>query len=112
MMYPVADDEQAMDLAWRAAAHSRWVELREQRTPREAERHDWIRALLIGEELRSRDDDVLRVDRIAHTLAPEEVKRWATENKFFEGLDRLKKDLDEIARTDFRQIARGRCDRP
>jgi hypothetical protein len=112
MTYPVADEAQEIDLALRAAAHSRWVELREQRNPREAERHDWIRALLIGEELRSRLDDVLRIDRIAHTLAPDEVKRWATEHKFFEGLDRLKKDLDDIARTDFRHIAGGRCDRP
>jgi hypothetical protein len=55
---------------------------------------------------------VLRVDRLANTLVPDEVKRWATEHKFFEGLDRLKKDLGDIARTDFRQIAGGRCDRP
>jgi hypothetical protein len=103
MTYPVADDEQDNDLALRAAAHSRWVQLREQRKPGDAERHDWIRALLIGEELRSSDSDVFRVDRIAQTLAPEEVEQWATEHKFFEALDRLRKELDEIGKTDFRQ---------
>jgi hypothetical protein len=76
MMYPVADEKQDNDMASRAAAHSSWVELREQRTPREAERHDWIRALLTGEELRSLDGDVLRVGRIAQKLAPEGVERW------------------------------------
>jgi hypothetical protein len=107
MTYPVANEEQDNDVALRAAAHSRWVELREQRQPRDAERHDWIRALLMGEELRSLDGDVFRVDRIAQTLAPEGVERWATEHKFFEGLDRLRLNLDEIARTDFRQTASG-----
>ncbi len=103
MTYPIANEQQDNDMALRAAAHSRWVELREQRKPRDAQRHDWIRALLMGEELRSSDDDVLRVDRIAQTLAPKEVERWATEHEYFEGLDRLRKELDEIARTDFRQ---------
>jgi hypothetical protein len=70
MTYPVADEEQENDMALRAAAYSRWVELREQRKPRNAERHDWIRALLMGEELRSSDGDVIRVDRIAQTLDP------------------------------------------
>jgi hypothetical protein len=42
MTYPVADEEQENDTALRAAAHSRWVELREQREPGDAERHDWI----------------------------------------------------------------------
>jgi hypothetical protein len=112
MTYPVADEEQEIDVALRAAAHSRWVELREQRKPRDAERHDWIRALLMGEELRLRDDDVIRVDRIARTLAPDGVDRWAKEHKFFEGVDRLRQNLDEIARTDFRQIAGGLPDKP
>ena len=103
MTYPVANEEQDNDVALRAAAHSRWVELRQQRQPRDAERHDWIQALLIGEELRSLDSDVLRVDRIAQTLAPQEVERWATEHDFFEGLDKLRQALDEIARTDFGQ---------
>lgn len=103
MTYPVANEEQDNDVALRAAAHSRWVELRQQRQPRDAERRDWIQALLMGEELRSLDGDVLRVDRIAQTLSPEEVERWATEHKFFEGLDRLRQGLDEIAKTDFRQ---------
>ena len=103
MTYPVADEEQDDDMALRAAAYSRWVELREQRKPRDAERHDWIRALLIGEELRSLDGDVFRVDRIAQTLDPDGVDRWATDHQFFEGLDRLRQNLDEIARTDFRQ---------
>jgi hypothetical protein len=116
MTYPIADKEQDNDVALRAAAYSRWVELRQQRQPRDAERHDWIEAqprdaerhdwieaLLMGEELRSLDGDVLRVDRIAQTLAPEEVERWATEHKFFEGFDRLRQGLDEIAKTDFRQ---------
>jgi hypothetical protein len=67
MTYPVADEEQDIDMALRAAAHSRWIELREQRKPREAERHDWIRALLIGEKLRSGDGDVFRMDHIAQT---------------------------------------------
>jgi hypothetical protein len=106
--YPVADEQQEIDLALRAAAHSRWVELREQRKPGDAERHDWIRAMLMGEELRSLDGDVFRVDRIAKTLAPEGVDRWAKEHKFFEGLDRLRQNLDEIARTDF---AGGQADR-
>jgi hypothetical protein len=56
-----------------------------------------------GEEVRSLDSDVLRVDRIAQKLAPMGVDRWAEEHKFFEGLDRLRQNLDEIARTDFRQ---------
>src|SRR5258707_8793230 len=68
---------------------------------RGAERHDWIRAMLMGEELRPLDGDVFRVDRIAKTLAPVGVDRWAKEHKFFEGLDRLRQNLDEIARTDF-----------
>jgi hypothetical protein len=59
--------------------------------------------MLMGEELRSRDSDVFRVDRIAQTLDPEGVERWATEHKFFEALDRLRENLDEIARTDFRR---------
>jgi hypothetical protein len=86
-------------MALRAGAHSRWVELREQRKPGDAERHDWIRAMLMGEELRSLDGDVFRVDRIAKTLAPEGVDRWAKEHKFFEGLDRLRQNLDEIGET-------------
>ena len=112
MTYPVANEEQEIDIALRAAAHSRWVELREQRKPRDTERHDWIRALLMGEELRSRDSDVFRVDGIAQTLAPEGVDRWATEHEFFEALDRLRQNLDEIARTDFRQTARDLAARP
>jgi hypothetical protein len=68
MKYPIADEGQDNDVALRAAAHSRWVELRQQRQPRDAERHDWIQALLMGEEVRSLDSDVLRVDRIAQTL--------------------------------------------
>lgn len=103
MMYPVADEEQEIEVALRAGAHSRWVEQRELRKPGNAERHDWIRALLIGEELRSRNGDVFRVDRIAQALPLEEVDRWAMERTFFEGLDRLRKDLDEIAKIDFRQ---------
>jgi hypothetical protein len=35
MTYPVANEEQANDIALRAAAHSRWVELREHRKPRD-----------------------------------------------------------------------------
>ena len=103
MVHPVANEQQEIDMALRAAAYSRWVELREQRKPSDAKRHDWIRASLMGEELRSLDGDVFRVDRIAQTLAPEEVDRWAKEHKFFEGLDRLRQNLAEIARTDFRQ---------
>jgi hypothetical protein len=101
--YPVANEEHDNYAALRAAAHSRWVELRKQRKPRDAERHDWIRALLMGEKLRSSDSDVLRVDRIAQTLAPDEVERWAKEHKFFEGLDELRLNLNEIARTNFRE---------
>jgi hypothetical protein len=52
MTYPVADEEQEIDMALHAAAYSRWVELREQRKPGDAERHDCIRASLMGEELR------------------------------------------------------------
>jgi hypothetical protein len=80
--------------------------LREQRKAGDAERHDWIRAMLIGKKLRSLDSDVFMVDCIAYTLAPERVEQWATEHKFFEGLDRLRRNLDEIARTDFRQAYR------
>jgi hypothetical protein len=86
MTYPVADHEQEITMALRAAAHSRWIELRELREPRDKERRD-----------------VFRVDRIAQTFAREGVERWAAEHKFYEGLDRLRKDLDEIAKTDFRQ---------
>ena len=78
------------------------MELRQQRKPRDAERHDWIQALLMGEE-RSLDSDVFRVDQIAQTLRPAHVERWANEHKYFEALDRLRQNLDEIARTDFRQ---------
>ncbi|MFZ5781743.1 MAG: hypothetical protein ACOY4R_16250 [Pseudomonadota bacterium] len=102
MTYPVADEEQESDVALRAAAHSRWVQLRKQLKPRDAERRDWIRALLAGERLRCSDGDVFRVDRIACRLSPEEVERWAKEHEFFEALDRLRQSLDEIARTDFR----------
>jgi hypothetical protein len=45
--------------------------LREKRRPRDAERHDWIRTLIMGEELRSLEGDVPRLDRIAQTLSPE-----------------------------------------
>jgi hypothetical protein len=79
------------------------VELRQQRKPRDAERHDWIQVLLMGEELRSHDSDVFRVDQIAQTLGPAHVERWANEHQYFEALDRLRQNLDEIARTDFRQ---------
>jgi hypothetical protein len=103
MTYPVADEEQDNEVALRAAVHSKWVELRQHRKPGDTERHTWIRVLLIGEELRSLDDDVLRVDRIAQTLDPKEVERWATEHQIFEGLDRLRQDLAETASTDFRQ---------
>lgn len=72
MTFPVANKEHDNDVALRAAAHSRLVELRQQRQPRDAERHDWMQALLMGEELRSLDRDVLRVERIAQTLSPEE----------------------------------------
>jgi hypothetical protein len=99
----------------RAAAHSRWAELREHRKPGESERHDWIRALLVGEKLRSLDSDVVRLDRIAQPLAPEGVDRWATDHKFFEGLDRLRQNLDEIAKTDVRRLRTsvpGRTSRP
>jgi hypothetical protein len=107
MTHPVADEEQEIDMALRAAAYGRWVELREQRKPGDAERHDWIRASLMGEELRSLDSDVSRVDRIAQTLVPKGVDRWAKERKFFEGLDKLRQNLDEIAKTDFRQDEGG-----
>ena len=103
MAYPVADEQQENDVALRAAAHSRWIELRHQRQPRNAERRDWIQALLMGEELRSRPADVRRVDRIAQTLDPAQVERWAMAHGFFEGLDRLRKELDEIVRTEFRR---------
>ena len=103
MTYPVANEEQEADMVLRAAAHSRWIELRERRKPRGAERHNWIRAVLVGKKLRSSDGDVLKVDGIAQALAPEGVDRWATDHKFFEGLDDLRRNLDEIARTDFRQ---------
>jgi hypothetical protein len=61
----------------------------------------------MGEELRSLDSDVSRVDRIAQTLVPKGVDRWAKERKFFEGLDKLRQNLDEIANTDFRQDEGG-----
>ena len=68
----------------------------------------------MGEELRSLDSDVFRVDQIAQTLGPAHVERWANEHKYFEALDRLRQNLDEIARTDFRKprtSARGRTSR-
>jgi hypothetical protein len=103
MTYPVANEEQEIDMVLRAAAHSRWIELREQRKPRDKERHDWICAMLMGETLRTLDSDVARLDRLAQDLDPKEVDRWATEHDFFEGLDRLRQDLDAISSTDFRQ---------
>jgi hypothetical protein len=48
------------------------------------------------------DGDVSSVGRSA-TLAPEEVDQWATEHRFFDALDELRKNLVEIAKTDFRQ---------
>ena len=103
MAHPIANEEQDKDLALRSAAHSKWVELRQERKPREAERHDWIRVLLMGEELRSLDSDVFRIDHIAQTLAPEGVERWAKQQEFYEGLDGLRQNLDEILKTQFRQ---------
>lgn len=103
MAHPTANEEQDKDVALRAAAHSRWVELRQERKPRDAERYDWIRVLLMGEELRWLDSDVFRVDRIAQTLAPEGVERWAKQHKFYEGLDGLRQNLAEIAKTHFRR---------
>jgi hypothetical protein len=49
------------------------------------------------------DGDVSGVGRSAQTLAPEEVDRWATEHRFFDALDEPRKNLDEIAKTDFRR---------
>jgi hypothetical protein len=112
MTYPVANEDQEVDMVLRAAAHSRWVELRERRRPRDKERRDWIRAMLIGEKLRSLDSDVAKLDHLAQNLDPKGVDRWAEKHKFFEGLDRLRQNLDEIARTDFRQISGGRNDGP
>jgi hypothetical protein len=77
MTYPVANEEQEIDMVLRAAAHSRWVELREQRKPRAKERHDWIRAMLMGEKLRSLDSDGVRLDRLAQDLDRKGVDRWA-----------------------------------
>jgi hypothetical protein len=57
----------------------------------------------MGEELRSLDRDVLRVERIAQTLSPEEWSGGRRKHKFLEWLERLRHSLDEIARTDFRQ---------
>ena len=48
MTYPVANEQQDNDVALGAAAHSRWVELRQQRHPRDAERHDWIQGVADG----------------------------------------------------------------
>jgi hypothetical protein len=53
------------------------------------------------------DSDVVKLDRLAQNLDPKGLDRWAEVHKFFEGLDRLRQNLDEIARTDFRQIAGG-----
>jgi hypothetical protein len=50
MTYPVADEEQEREIALRAAAHARWVELREQRKPHRSERHDWIAERAAGME--------------------------------------------------------------
>jgi hypothetical protein len=49
MTYPVVNEEQEVDMVLRAAAHSRWIELREQRKPRDKERHDWISARSSGD---------------------------------------------------------------
>jgi hypothetical protein len=57
----------------------------------------------MGEQLRSSDDDVLKVDRLALTLAAEEVEEWATGHKLFEAFDRLQEKLDELSSTDFRR---------
>ena len=73
------------------------MELRQHRKPRDAERHDWIKVLLMGEELSSLDSGVFRVDQIAQALG------WASEHKCFEALDRLRQNLIEITKTDFRQ---------
>ncbi|GEP55349.1 hypothetical protein [Reyranella soli] len=104
MTYPVADEEQEVDAVLRAAAHGRWFELRKLRKPSKVERHDWIRAWLVGKQLRSSDDDVSRVDRLALTLSPEEAEEWARHSKFFDALDELQQKLDEVASTDFRKI--------
>ena len=104
MTYPVANEEHDNDVALRAAAHSRWVELREHRKPGDAERHDWIRALLVGEKLRSLDSEVVRVDRIAQTLAPRRKwiggRRNTNSSRDLIGCDRTWTRSQE---TDFRQ---------
>ncbi len=105
MTYSVANEEQEIDAVLSAAAHSRWVELRKQRKPSAAERLGWIRAWLIGEQLRSSDEDVLRVDRLALALTREEVDEWVAARNLFDAFDRLQEELDEIASTDFRKIA-------
>jgi hypothetical protein len=103
MAHPIANEDQDNDVALRAAAHSRRVQLRQERKPRDAERYEWIRVSLMGEELRSLDSDVFRVDCIAQTLAPERVELWAKQHKFYEGLDGLRQNLGEIAKTHFRE---------
>jgi hypothetical protein len=96
MKKPTADSEKKIGVAVRAAAYTRWVELREKRTPGHEERHEWIRSLLAGENVRSLDSDVIKVDHLARALAPNGVLLWAKEHKYFEALDDLRRNLDEI----------------
>jgi len=96
MKKPTADSEKKIAVAVRAAAYRRWVEVRENRTPGHEERHEWIRSLLAGENLRSLDSDVIKVDHLAQALAPDAVLLWAKEHKYFEALDDLRRNLDEI----------------
>jgi hypothetical protein len=96
MKKPVADSEQETSVAMRAATYMRWVEMRENRTPGDEERHEWIRSLLAGDELRSLDSDVIRIDRAASALKRDRVEAWATEHQYFEALDKLRRELDQI----------------
>ena len=99
MEKPVANAEQDAAVAMRAAAYMRWVELRENRTPGDEERHEWIRSLLAGDDLRSLDSDVIRIDHVALALKPGGVNMWAKEHKYFEALDELRRNLEQIEET-------------
>src|SRR5258708_35302804 len=96
MKKPVADPEQDAAVALRAAAYVQWVKLRENRFPRDEERHDWIRGTPTSDGLRSLDSGVIRIDRVAVVLDADGVGRGATEHAYFEALDKLRGGLDGI----------------
>jgi hypothetical protein len=82
-------DEETMQLALRAAAYVRWVELRSNRTPGVRERHMWITGLLKAANAAAADNEVYAIDAHSLMLPVEEVEQFARELDYFGMLDRV-----------------------